>query len=150
VTSSTTLPYGACSLGFSPFKIRDIWGVAKIYDTRSGKDPLFPDSLFDDKDLSKLGELGKEFGVTTGRRRHVNWLRLDLLVNAINISGANQIVINKCDVLQQLGVFKMFSNDAKELLTFNNFDEMKNKIQNVIRFHCDIDNIYFSSSKEVI
>ena len=40
VTSSETLPYNACSLGFSPKKIRDIIGVAKIYDTKSGVDPL--------------------------------------------------------------------------------------------------------------
>ena len=68
VTSSITLPYGACSLGFSPHKIKDMWGIAKAYDTRSGNDPLFPDSLFDDEELNELGKLGQEFGVTTGRR----------------------------------------------------------------------------------
>ena len=41
VTSSTTLPYGACSLGFSPQKINNIYGIAKCYSTRSGIDPYF-------------------------------------------------------------------------------------------------------------
>ncbi len=60
VTSSITLPYGACSLGFPPQKIRRIWGIAKLYDTRSGVDPLFPDKLLKDKELAKLGDLGGE------------------------------------------------------------------------------------------
>ena len=33
VTSSVTLPYGACSLGFPPQLIRNIYGASKIYDT---------------------------------------------------------------------------------------------------------------------
>ena len=45
VTSSSTLPYGACSLGFSPKIIRRIYGAVKIYDTRVGYDPDFPDEL---------------------------------------------------------------------------------------------------------
>jgi len=48
VTSSETFPHNACSLGFSPKKIRDIIGVVKIYDTKSGVDPLFPETLWDD------------------------------------------------------------------------------------------------------
>ena len=39
VTSSVTLPYSACSLGFPPCKINTIYGAAKIYDTRVGYDP---------------------------------------------------------------------------------------------------------------
>ena len=54
VTSSTTLPYGACSIGFPTQKIRRIWGAAKIYDTRSGEDPRFPESLLDDPNLLRL------------------------------------------------------------------------------------------------
>ena len=53
VTSSTTLPYGACSIGFPPQKIRRIWGAAKIYDTKSGEDPRFPDTLFENELLLK-------------------------------------------------------------------------------------------------
>ena len=51
ITSSTTLPYGACSLGFSPKLINNIYGACKIYDTRSGLDPEFPEELLDDKEL---------------------------------------------------------------------------------------------------
>ena len=82
VTSSNTLPYGSCSLGFTPKLIGNIYGACKIYDTRSGIDPDFPEELFRDEELKVIGELGKEFGVTTGRKRKVNWLNLDKLVEA--------------------------------------------------------------------
>ena len=105
VTSSTTLPHGACSLGIPMKKVRDIWGVVKIYDTRSGEDPKFPEELFLDQDLKDLASLGEEYGVTTGRARKVNWLNLNYLINAIKITGTTKIVINKCDILEKLGVF---------------------------------------------
>jgi len=154
VTSSTTLPYGACSIGFSPFRIRNIWGTAKIYDTRSGVDPLFPDSLFEDKTLSLLGEMGEERGVTTGRRRHVNWLRLDYLINAIQKSGANKIVINKCDILEELGsrkelnleAYKLIQHDT--LLSFDNLRAMKVYIEKEIKRETEAESVHFSYSKE--
>jgi adenylosuccinate synthase len=106
VTSSETFPHNACSLGFSPKKIRDIIGVAKIYDTKSGVDPLFPETLWEDETFKKIAEVGQEFGTTTGRARLVNWLNLKKLVEAINISGVTKLIINKCDVLEQVGEFR--------------------------------------------
>jgi adenylosuccinate synthase len=108
VTSSETFPHNACSLGFSPKKIRDIIGVAKIYDTKSGVDPLFPKTLWDDPVLNKIIEVGGEVGTTTGRKRIVNWLNVRKLVDAINLSGVNKLIINKCDVLDKVGEFKLF------------------------------------------
>ena len=104
-TSSVTLPYGSCSLGFAPQKIRNVYGAAKIYDTRSGIDSLFPEELLEDKELSKIIELGKEYGVTTGRKRKVNWLNVDLLIKAVNISGTTHLVISKIDILKQLNIY---------------------------------------------
>ena len=82
------MPYRACSLGFPPQKIRN------IYDTRVGVDPKFPDSLLKIDILNKIAEVGNEFGTTTGRRRKVNWLNLDKLIKAINISGTTHIIIS--------------------------------------------------------
>ena len=45
ITSSNTLPYSACSLGFPPQLIKNIYGAVKIYDTRVGTDPDFPESF---------------------------------------------------------------------------------------------------------
>ena len=131
VTSSETFPHNACSLGFSPKKIREIIGVAKIYDTKSGVDPLFPESLWNDVQLSKLIELGEEYGSTTGRKRIVNWLNFGKLIDSINLSGVTKVIINKCDVLQNLGIFKM-KNFYGAMIDFSHFDQMKNTLKQAL------------------
>lgn len=131
VTSSETFPHNACSLGFSPKKIREIIGVAKIYDTKSGVDPLFPESLLNDVQLSKLIELGEEYGSTTGRKRIVNWLNFGKLIDSINLSGVTKVIINKCDVLQNLGIFKM-RNFYGAMIDFSHFDQMKNTLKQAL------------------
>lgn len=150
VTSSETLPYNACSLGFSPKFIRDIIGVAKIYDTKSGVDPLFPEKLWDDPELSRIIELGQEFGATTGRKRIVNWLRLDKLTEAIKKSGVNKLIINKCDILQKVHSYKLLLNN--NLIKFNNFHNMENYIKGYIYTNTDgaCNSITFSGDKEKI
>ena len=111
ITSSYTLPYSACSLGFPPQKIRKIYGAAKIYDTRVGVDPEFNEELLNDSVLNKIAEIGNEFGTTTGRMRKVNWLNLDKLVKSINISGTTDVIISKVDVLEIISVFKYIWNE---------------------------------------
>lgn len=150
VTSSETLPYSACSLGFSPKDIRDIIGVAKIYDTKSGVDPLFPESLWKDEDLNKLIELGEEYGTTTKRKRIVNWLNMGKLIFAVKKSGTNKLIINKCDILQKLNIFKLlfFNNkDGPNFIKFNNFIEMKDYIFNTLSPYCQV---VFSQKKDLI
>lgn len=144
VTSSTTLPYGACSLGFSPKKIRNIWGLAKAYDTRVGEDPFFDSMLSEDEDLTFLQEEGEEFGVTTGRARRVNWLNLDILLKAAIISGTTHIVINKVDVFKKSKQYKAYYNG--NLKTFESLESYKSFIFNLM-FENGIKNIIFSSSK---
>jgi adenylosuccinate synthase len=149
VTSSETFPYAACSIGFAPQKINDVWGAAKIYDTRSGEDPRFPKSLLDDQTLYELGDLGEEYGVTTGRRRKVNWLNLNMLIESINISGTTHIVISKCDVIDELSIYRLFYDDG--LVRFFNLHSMKEFIQEKVEAKCPMARkIIFSSSPESI
>jgi len=150
VTSSETLPYSACSLGFSPKYIREIIGVAKIYDTKSGVDPLFPESLWKDETLNKIIELGAEFGSTTGRKRIVNWLRIDKVCEAIIKSGTSRVIFNKCDILYQIKKYKILENN--EIIEFHNLEEMKTYITNYIidNTYQDCENITFSGDKETI
>lgn len=154
VTSSTTLPYGACSLGFPAQKISSVWGAAKMYDTRSGEDPMFPDTLLDDEELLRIADEGKEYGVTTGRRRKVNWLNLDLLIDSIIVTGTTNLVISKCDILENVGLFKLWRNF--ELVEFDNIHSMKQYIYDQIiseisvRSPLILKQIMFSSSPEGI
>lgn len=147
VTSSETLPYSACSLGFSPKKIRDIIGIAKIYDTKSGVDPLFPETLWQDPELNILIEVGQEFGSTTGRRRIANWLNLNKLIDAIKISGVTKLIINKCDIIEKIHTYKLFQNN--NLYKFNTLQAMKSFIIAQLKHALNEDlKIIFSGSKE--
>jgi adenylosuccinate synthase len=144
-TSSVTLPYGACSLGFSPKLINNIYGAVKIYDTRSGIDPEFPDYLLDDEELNKIGEVGEEYGVTTNRRRKVNWLNLNKLIYAINTSGVNIVIISKIDILEEVKIYKLYNNYS--IVKFENLENMKTYIKSKIEDNCvNVSSIIFSDS----
>jgi adenylosuccinate synthase len=148
VTSSETLPYSACSLGFSPKLIRDIIGVTKIYDTKSGVDPLFPESLWQDEELNMIIELGKEFGSTTGRKRIVNWLNLNKLIDAIKISGVTKLIINKCDILEQMNTYKLYQNNS--LYKFHTLEAMQSFIKSYLNYSFDNIEIIFSGDQSKI
>jgi adenylosuccinate synthase len=155
VTSSNTLPYAACSLGFPPQKIRNVWGCAKAYDTRSGTDPEFPESLSENEHLEFLQWKGQEYGVTTGRKRHVNWLNIDRLIRAINMTGTTHVVISKCDVLDECSVKKVkFNGDRFEPPTYMNMedlDQFMDRVEGWIRSSCSlVEKIYFSHDPEAI
>ena len=148
VTSSNTLPYGACSLGFPPQFIRHIYGATKIYDTRSGIDPFFPENLLEDKDLLSLVKVGEEFGTTTGRMRKTNWLNLDKLVDAVKISGTTIMLISKVDVVKKINIYKLYHNH--DLITFENFEEMKTYIDEILKKNCPlVENITYSEKNEL-
>ncbi len=98
VTSSNTVCAGACTgLGIAPNRIGKVIGIFKAYCTRVGSGP-FPTELFDE-DGVKLGDVGNEFGSTTGRRRRCGWLDLPALNYAIMINGVTELNMMKTDVL---------------------------------------------------
>ena len=149
VTSSNPFPYGACSLGFAPQKINHIYGAVKIYDTRAGVDPDFPESLQEDTELKKIGELGEEYGVTTGRKRTINWLNVDKLITAINISGCTAVIISKIDILEKLGVYKYYYKN--ELHEYNTLLTMMSKLEKILENECELLlDIKFSDNPETI
>lgn len=129
-TSSSCHPgAAAATFGFSTNKIRNIIGVAKCYETRSGIDPDFylamtengffklpektSDTTYWIRDTyDKLQSFGKEIGVTTGRRRKIKFLDLTALINAVNNTGTNILVINKWDILESLPRNKAFPFDC--------------------------------------
>jgi adenylosuccinate synthase len=101
VTSSTTLPAGACaSIGVSPRALGTIVGVTKAYTTRVGEGP-FPSEL--DGELGEsLRKAGGEFGATTGRPRRCGWLDLPALAHAVRVAGIEKLAVTKLDVLAQV------------------------------------------------
>ncbi len=123
VTSSHCTVGGAILNGVPPKYIRNIWGVAKIYETYVGAKNFQPD----EKVFDKIRELGVEYGATTGRPRQCNWMNMESLVKAARINGCNKIVINKVDILDAAGVWKIYDVDGK-LREFPNAGEMRKYI----------------------
>lgn len=100
VTASTTLPSAATAgLGIPPHAIDVIVGVVKAYTTRVGGGPL-PTEI---KDTSHpVYERFAETAATTGRRRRVGWLDLEVLRTAVALSGITSLCLTKLDVLSGL------------------------------------------------
>tara|TARA_B110000483_G_scaffold127147_1_gene152641 strand:- start:6777 stop:8060 length:1284 start_codon:yes stop_codon:yes gene_type:complete len=98
VTSSNTVAGAACSgSGMGPTVIDQSVGVVKAYTTRVGNGP-FPTEL-NDAAGQKLGEIGHEFGATTGRKRRCGWFDAPVVRKAVQVNGLTHLAITKVDVL---------------------------------------------------
>ena len=106
VTSSNTVA-GAASVGsgLSVKKLGFILGIVKSYMTRVGSGP-FPSEL-NNITGKKLGEIGKEFGTVTGRKRRCGWFDAVLTKYALSVSGAEGIALTKLDVLDTFKEIKI-------------------------------------------
>lgn len=110
VTSSNTGLGGVFTglAGLSPAAMAapgsNIVGVVKAYTTRVGSGP-FPTELDEkispvDADYGeRLQRVGREFGVTTGRKRRCGWLDLVLVKYSSAVNCYSQINLTKLDVI---------------------------------------------------
>jgi adenylosuccinate synthase len=103
VTSSHCTVGSAILNGIPPEKIEKVIGTMKAYETYSGFKTTFQDE--NDPILQKIQEVGGEVGATTGRKRKVRWLELDGVIKAMNINGVTDLIINKADILEEVGIF---------------------------------------------
>ena len=106
VTASNTIS-GSASVGsgVSPKKLGFILGIVKSYMTRVGSGP-FPSEL-NNETGQKLGEIGKEFGTVTGRKRRCGWFDAVLTKYSNEISGTDGIALTKLDVLDDFKTIKI-------------------------------------------
>lgn len=141
VTSSHCTVGSAILNGVPAQAIREIWGVAKIYETYVGAKQFEPN----DPIFQKIREIGEEYGATTGRPRQCNWLNWNLLEKAININGVTNLVINKVDVLRKVGEQKIIRDD--DIYKFATMELMENYIRENLKRGITVS---FSSSKEII
>jgi adenylosuccinate synthase len=106
VTSSNPTAGGAATgTGMGPLYFDYVLGIAKAYATRVGAGP-FPTELFDSVG-ERIGQVGKEFGATTGRKRRCGWLDMAALRRAIDINSISGLCIMKLDVLDGLEEVKI-------------------------------------------
>ena len=118
VTSSHCTTGAVCLNGIPPQKIRKVYGIMKAYETYSGFKSHFETG--NDVDLEKIQEVGGEFGATTGRKRKVRWLNLNDTIKAANINGITDLIVNKIDILDEVGVYKI--SWYNQLLTLNKIE----------------------------
>jgi adenylosuccinate synthase len=106
VTSSNPISGGACvGAGVGPTIIDRVIGVTKAYTTRVGEGP-FPTELKDGIG-QHLGDVGAEFGTTTGRARRCGWFDAVIGRYAVRINGLDCLAITKLDVLDELDEIKV-------------------------------------------
>ncbi|KAL7978180.1 hypothetical protein Chor_005167 [Crotalus horridus] len=106
VTSSNCTVGGVCTgLGIPPHYIGKVYGVVKAYTTRVGV------GTFPTEQNNEIGEMlqarGREFGVTTGRKRRCGWLDLVLVKYAHRINGFSALAVTKLDILDDFEEIKV-------------------------------------------
>ncbi|KAF8474890.1 Adenylosuccinate synthetase [Kalaharituber pfeilii] len=120
VTSSNTGIGGVLTgLAISPFNLKSIIGVVKAYTTRVGAGPFVTEQLNEIGD--HLQSVGREFGVTTGRKRRCGWLDLVVLKYSTAINCYTSLNLTKLDILDGLRELKVavaYKVDGQELDSF--------------------------------
>jgi len=106
VTSSNTGMGGIITgLHLNIRKIKETIGVVKAYTTRVGSGP------FPSEQLNEIGttlqEVGKEFGVTTGRRRRCGWLDLVVVEYSHIVNWYDALNLTKLDILDDFDEVKV-------------------------------------------
>tara|TARA_Y100001963_G_scaffold1414_1_gene2018 strand:- start:1286 stop:2293 length:1008 start_codon:yes stop_codon:yes gene_type:complete len=105
VTSSHCTTAGALLNGIPPQAVRRVYGVTKAYDTYVGAKEFHGKG----RTFDLIQQLGNEFGATTGRPRQCNWLDVRMLRRAIMLNGVTDLVINKVDILREVGKWNLRS-----------------------------------------
>lgn len=130
--------------GIAPQALGNVYGIIKAYETYVGGKEFEPST---DMDLKNLRDFGQEFGATTGRARQCNWLDLNNLKMAAQINGATHIIVNKMDILEQGGVFKLYDEDGV-LRQFPNSEQFISYVENFL--YDDVNNTSTSLIEQVV
>lgn len=131
VTSSSCSAGGVSTgLGIPPRTIGPVYGVVKAYTTRVGVGPIPTEQQ------NEIGEhlqtVGREFGVTTGRKRRCGWLDLVIVKYSNKINGYTSLALTKLDILTNLGDLKIgvdYKHKGKLLPSFPASLEVLNEVE---------------------
>jgi adenylosuccinate synthase len=120
VTSSSTTIGGIIGgLALNPKNLTETIGVVKSYTTRVGAGS-FKTELHDEFG-TKLQEIGREWGTSTGRRRRCGWLDLVVVRYSASINYYTAMNLTKLDVLDTFETIKIaiaYKVDGEELESY--------------------------------
>jgi adenylosuccinate synthase len=124
--------------GVGPRRIDRVLGVFKAYSTRVGNGP-FPSEFNSDTEgelESMVREIGREYGVTTGRPRRCGYLDLPALKYACRTNSIDSLVLTHLDVydtLNEIGVCVAYEIDGKTTTDFPSTAAALDRIKPVIK-----------------
>lgn len=138
VSSGYSAAAGACLGGsVGPRAIDKVFGVFKAYSTRVGNGP-FPTEFQPERD-GNLGdvirEIGREYGVTTGRPRRCGYLDLVALKYASFINTLDALILTHLDIYDQFDEIKLctaYSYKGEILKTFPSALDILEKCEPVL------------------
>ncbi|PKK45373.1 hypothetical protein CI102_10279 [Trichoderma harzianum] len=106
VTSSNTAISGIIAgLTLNPKNITETIGVVKAYTTRVGAGAFKTEDL--EEVGSKLQEVGREWGTSTGRKRRCGWLDLVVVKHGHMVNYYTALNLTKLDVLDSFETIKI-------------------------------------------
>jgi adenylosuccinate synthase len=121
VSSGSSSASGAASgAGIGPRELDHVIGVFKAYSTRVGNGP-FPSELDPDAEGTLetfIREVGREYGVTTGRPRRIGYLDLVALKYTCQTNGIDNLALTHLDVLDELDEIRVciaYETDSETL-----------------------------------
>ncbi|MDO4674271.1 adenylosuccinate synthase [Campylobacter sp.] len=117
VTSSSTVAAGALTgLGLNPKEVGSIIGTLKAYTTRVGNG-AFPSEDTSEKG-EKIAQIGKEIGVSTGRKRRCGWFDAVAARYTARLNGLDYLALMKLDVLdgfESVKICRAYTYEGREI-----------------------------------
>lgn len=120
--------------------VRDVYGVAKTYETYVGAKQFQPKN---DVVFESLQQFGSEFGATTGRVRQCNWIDLDFLKKSCKINGVTVLIVNKYDIIKQVLPICYYEDNKK--IEFDSAIDFRKAIVEALN-EIGVGKVLFSSS----
>jgi adenylosuccinate synthase len=147
VTSSHCTTGAVALNGVAPRTWRKVYGVMKAYETYSGFKTHYTEN---NNVFQTIQTLGEEIGATTGRVRQVRWLHLDDVVQAMHVNDVTDLIINKVDILEAVGVFGVHHRGVNHI--FPNVHDFRRFVESNIRkeYKYPLKSIIWSSSPETV
>ncbi len=124
--------------GIGPTDIDKVFGVFKAYSTRVGNGP-FPSEFSSDRDgdlEEVIREIGREYGVTTGRPRRCGYLDLVALRYACLTNSITSLVLTHLDVydeMEEIKVCEEYEIDGVRTKEFPSSSKRLNKVKPVLK-----------------
>ena len=124
--------------GIGPRSIDTVFGVFKAYSTRVGNGP-FPSEFLKERDgelEEYIRDLGREYGVTTGRPRRCGYLDLVALKYACRTNSIDHLVLTHIDVYDEIDEIKVcvaYEVDGKEITNFPSSRDMLAKATPILK-----------------